>query len=861
MKNGTPIKDKKGWVHFGAGQLREFEFKKWQAEQEAIKAKETKERRQKEREEREKKLKSERRKESMYVEKILKIKEDVEKKRDEIRELTDPLLGIKREKVSPRWIVKKVSEINKNIEETKDIEFGPAFGEVAHNSGFTKDGLENFLKKYYNAKNFESYRKIVLSRTSVVKDAEGVREQRKIKDWVQLPKGYYTFKDRLDAGIDPIVSTEDKSTNERWYPAPGILRWSNEIAIIRNRTLQPVKRIRIIAHSFLSAGNWSNGRQVLNVSCKLAEGEDKYLTAEGGIIISQKFAMEENMRKGDKILGINGLKGIVSDIRKQSEALIINRNEVWNVNKMSRLCGGALVEIADGNLKIFYQPDKKIRDTGIIKKVRYSPDLVPFIAYYLSKEELAMILSKNAKKFQDVMYMLNLAFTEEKGKLVLTAKTTQPGERKGGKLYPFGKTCWSSTKKESYLSDKPIKWKDKDIMLYPFVMEKIWVPDWFMEEYHTHFEKDKKTGEVVEEVDDLIKKLTHPDEFINFGDVAMRLMYKYIFRETPDSIGSLTAVAKNTKPNVVELNEELCKKKDINEGDSILVLRYPVVSRLNVQKMVVAYADVPEKAIAVNVESMRLLYGDFDGDTLNLLKIPQTLNFAKVFSVPGKTYKEERTKIDTELAELESSALPTEKPTNLRIDVERQIKIVQSRTFIETMVKDGFWNKKKLEIFDRDVQLKPTGYIRSDDELIKEAKNIHENLDKSGPRAEKAGTLTKWFWFVAGKNKKISEEIMAEIASLEIIKDRAGVKNEEEFKKSIEILDSYRKSLYIVDKKTGKLRPPFVLVKFKDFVSAHTYDIGKVGRMVKLRDFRGKPTVDVRTPYAKFVLVLQGKSQ
>ena len=99
---------------------------------------------------------------------------------------------------------------------------------------------------------------------------------------------------------------------------------------------------------------------------------------------------------------------------------------------------------------------------------------------------------------------------------------------------------------------------------------------------------------------------------------------------------------------------------------------------------------------------------------------------------------------------------------------------------------------------------------------------------------------------------------MVELASLENMKDRAGVKNEEEFKKSIEILDNYRKSLYIVDRETGKLKPPFILVKFKDFVSAHTYDMDKVGRMVKLGDFRNKPTISTKTPYAKFILVLQG---
>ena len=33
MENGTPIKGKKGWVHFGDGQLREFEYKKYLLEQ------------------------------------------------------------------------------------------------------------------------------------------------------------------------------------------------------------------------------------------------------------------------------------------------------------------------------------------------------------------------------------------------------------------------------------------------------------------------------------------------------------------------------------------------------------------------------------------------------------------------------------------------------------------------------------------------------------------------------------------------------------------------------------------------------------------------------------------------------------
>ena len=903
-ETGKAVPGKEGLVYFGAGVIKESEYKKYLQEQK----------------DKEREAKREKKK---LLDKLENISKKIKLEEIRISELAG-LGGLSTEKVLE--VIEKTERINERILK------GEGLADVALSESISRESLNAFLKRYFKAKSFASYTKKLLDRHKEITTSWGihVKKKREIRFFIRVP--FESFKARLEGRADPIVSTEEKSYEDRWYAKakPGQV-FSEYIDIVgTERSIQPIKRIRIASHSFMTAHEWDvrNNPKLMDVSCKLAaKSEDKYLTAEGGIIISKKFALSQNVISkgvshnlgiGDKILGIYGLKGIVSEIRKQSADIVINKNQIWDAKvpelgknkvKMSRLCGAAVLNMQEdksrkGNLKngfikVFYQPEHLIqRDIkeGSEPRTRFSPDLVPFLAHYLTSKQLSILQGENKKRFQDILYMLNLAFVNRNGYLTLVCKTTQPKEREGGELYPFNRIYWGKKEKDKTLGSKEVQryfvyfeYKTKagrtkemrkgtiavsekaaledvksyldpsfkilrvvrdanSFSYYPFVLENIWVPDWYIKE-NKRTEIKKEKGEVVgSEIKDdkFVRKIKEQPERLYLANVSLKFIYRYMFAEVEESLSYLTAFAKNGEPDTILLNKTDAEVRGIKEGDRVLLYRYPVVDKLNIQKMQVKFGTNPRSTVGINVESIRLMHGDFDGDALYLLKIPQVDEFADVFEVSFATYNEERKKILSEIKESDAIKLPKN---------SREIKLAQREAFYEAKISEGSWLPNKLAAHNKKMVTTPDGHIRTDTELIEESKRVHNNLNASGTKAETIGTATKWMWLSPAK---IKESDIQCIASLEIIKDRADLKSETKYKESLATLIEIKEELETIRLKDGSLNIPWQTRAFLKIISRGTFK-SDPSKFPVLNQLKGTPIIKANTAYAKFILALVGK--
>lgn len=871
-------KDKENLVRFGEGWLKKSEYENWEKE---LVARLKKEKRSPTEDEfnlmGEKLKKKFVRKVIKKIEKVKELVKDVElhtkeiyvKQTEELIEQTRKNFNeISKKKIKKRKTEPSTADIAKDFDTIcLNTRKGKSLTATAHTVNLSREGLSLFLLRYYHEKSFSSFKRKLVARHKKIATPSGEKKQRLIKDWVKCPRP--GFKDREEAGLDPVVSTENKNWTARYYPKvkPGT-RWSGDIEIISDRIIQPVKRTRIAAHSFLGAEAWSSGNLIRNVLCELAKTpEDKYLTVEGGIIINRSFALRDGLKVGDKILGLNGLKGIVAEVRrKQRTELLINKNQIWDDRvpgkdkvKSSRLCGGAVLELESNKLKVFYQPEHKVRENFISdwksenfyniataykepRTARFSPDLVPFLAYYLSQKELIALQGDNGSKMQDILYMLNIKIIVENKFLKIVPKYTQPEERKGGNLYDFNDDFWGKAKWEKGLSKEAIVVKgEEEYSFYPFIIKKLWVPDWFIAE-HT-YEKGKQ--------DRILKSLLYPEEHNRLRQDSIFLIYKHVFREIQSSIGYLIATPKNTSPDEVWLNQLDAENVGIKEGDYVLVYRYPVVSKLNIQKMKVVFKDITPTTIGINVESIRLMYGDFDGDALFLIKIPQTKNFASKFKVSSTVYKKERDAIEKEIKLTDLVEIPSGR------DAKRKIRIALREAFISDKISTGL-QEKKLSIFRKNVAKMSDTEIRSEESLIEEGKFVHNNLNKTNYKVQTVGGLTKWMWVTTTNTKKDEAAILA-VSSLEVMKDRADIASQKEYEEKVELLESLKDALKrdFVDKETGEVKSkiPSGFRQFHKMVMSKTYEGG--GR--KIIDFgkiRDKELCDATTPYAKFILAL-----
>ncbi len=296
-KPGEPVPGRPGFVFFANGQIPEEKYKEWKEGQDE-ELKEIKKTHQK----LETKIKrktgqiGERGKEG-----VRGLKEGLELQQAEMLEIA---LGGTEERELRKKLKEKIKKVKKeDIEEIGNITGkirdliiqGYSKPKICDAMNHTENWLDKYLKRW-TGKTLDGYIKSVKSR-----EQEVLGEKRPTRDWILVPKPQ--FRERERAGACLIVSDEKKSYKNRRYPKaePG-RKFSKEMNIFPDKTIQPIKRMRKIAHAFLTAGEWSNGRKLYSAVGQIARRlEDKFITHEGGIIISKRFAEKENISLGDKI--------------------------------------------------------------------------------------------------------------------------------------------------------------------------------------------------------------------------------------------------------------------------------------------------------------------------------------------------------------------------------------------------------------------------------------------------------------------------------------------------------------------------------------------------------------------------------
>ncbi len=612
--------------------------------------------------------------------------------------------------------------------------------------------------------------------------------------WKEFHNEVSSFENRLNNRFCPIVSTGDRSVDIRKYPP--VLEgetFCEEIKIIPDLSVQPIKRLRIAAHSYTTAENWSNGEKLKDLTIEICETDfDKFMTYEGGIIISQTLSEKEGLNKGDKLLGLHGLKGIVCEVRDMKNDLLINKAQIWG-KKSSAKNGGAVIELKNNNtLSCFYQKahtiqEKVFRDNEgkeyaraiFSGNARFSPDLVPFLLYHLGFDMMEKLTVKNRKRVKDYLRFLNADFEEKDGQIVFKALKTIPEAHKRGTLMDFDGYFYCKRKWTEPLSKTAIimtfttkdvknKVKVEKIPCYPFYPKRLWLPDWF--DYEGLLEYEDKAGNIQKTaLADFIRSKTTGHGNIGTRPLIKQL-YKTIYSEIENSIGYLIAIPTSTQPKVLILNETDCKEKDIEENEEVLVWRPPVVSvRLpdveysketkhsNILKLKVKYG-ARQKTAEINTATMRLMFGDFDGDALYLMKIPST---AAKGLIPGKELEKEIEEVKNEIKELETIQVPKTK---------RDILLSMRRAFIAEEHTKGFISvieaKNQCKLLERT----PTAKLRNISVLLHEAEMNHNEAIVESHKITEIGGLTKWGWMSATQEE--IKRLITATQSIEIMKDR-----------------------------------------------------------------------------------------
>ena len=584
-----------------------------------------------------------------------------------------------------------------------------------------------------------------------------------------------SFKERVEFGLSPIFSTNERSVKSRQYaPIEKGKMFAKELEIIPDIYIQPIKRLRLAAHFYTTATNWKNGSKLRDLSVSFCKTiEDKFLTHEGGIIVSKALHTSEGLDKGDKLLGVNGLKGIICEVRELKTDILINKEQIW-AKKISKRCGGAVLELKKNNtLSCFYQsshtirPDEYKNSEGLVcgtgygsRQARFSPDLVPFLVHYVGFKTLIYLTQANRERITDYLRFLNASFKEKEGDMYFKPSFKTPEKHLGGKLISFEGYLYCKTKWKEGL-DKTAE-GDYETPCYPLKLGKLWVPDWLEEKGYFEYTDDK--GNKHETA--LALFLTDKERRRMGTRPLIKVLYQLLYTEIEGSISSLTAVATNTEPTVIILNQNRCNEENIKENDEVLVWRHPVVSaripgakysketkHSNIFKLKVKFG-ARQKTAEINVATMRLMFGDFDGDPLYIMKIPK--NIANDLR-PGEEIEKEIELIKKEIEEIDNLKEPT---------TRRDILISMRRAFIDQKQQTLKGEKEAAKL-----HLIPENELRTNDILFEEAEILFNEEKAAAYKIGQIGGLTKWGWMSA-KKEQIPDLIKATQA-IEIMKDRA----------------------------------------------------------------------------------------
>ena len=702
MKDGTPMKGKKGLVHFKGGQLKAVEYEAYLKEQA----------------------------------KVTVI--SIEKKQEiEFKELIEKS---KTEKISEKALIRA-------------FETGQKKKDLATEYGVTTLTIGYYCNKFFH-KSFKSAKQAYLSRKKAVAcfypetvemplDFEDRilgtehKEPRDITDkdgnYVGIDLDNATIKEIVNQikgdPVCPILSNEVASGNWRGYLIESDRAFHQAVFDLPYYAYNPVKRLRRAALSWLSHGDFDQLMQskdyfgeskgLIYLKVRFAQTHDElYLTHDGGLIISEKasYAMSYNFverdqitneivtkivtsderdeleavikthpadkrieagevltktsafptdgymlnpeikgRKhfslqfeilkrgqigvGDKLLGLTGLKGIVSKVDPDLDSevdIVINPNQIFG-EKASRKCGSAIKEIKKtGRIAIFYQPRQlaSSRFSGKSKKVTVSSTAYPFIALYGS-EGLQSEILKN-RRLADLFYAFDLVLNE-KGKIMPVNR--QAEARAGGNLYPFDHQLWK-----------------KD-----FIKKEIWLPKWLPKFFFrrrrgtgTRYQQTTRLFETigrlskigkmpVEEITEEKKK----EEIIQFSILKkeiMILLSQNIAPEVEKGRSNVIAVAKKGNPGEIELTKHDIGLLGIKVGNKILLRREPVVSKDHIQEFTVKEtADRFQQNNTVKIvpEAIRLMAGDIDGDPLIFMCYGDSN-----FKVSAETYAAEKKNLE-----------------------------------------------------------------------------------------------------------------------------------------------------------------------------------------------------------------------
>lgn len=601
------------------------------------------------------------------------------------------------------------------------------------------------------------------------------------EQWQEFRKGEKTFDNRVERGFCPIVSTPNRSVLSRKYPPidkGGT--FCKEIKVIPDLSVQPIKRIRIAAHSFVTADEWSNGEKIKKLSVRYCTNtDDKYLTHEGGIIISENLSNDEGLNKGDKLLGINGLKGVICEVRDMNVNLLINKNQVWD-KKSSKKCGGAVLELRENNtLACFYQKSHTIRDTIFVdemgheyakgkfsKQARYSADLVPFLFHHLGFKTMIELTNRNRKRVKEVLRFMNAGFVIKEGQMMFKPHLKPCEPHKGGKCEKFGGFLYSKLIWREPLDKTGITMYDTHY--YHYIQKKLWIPEWLSgEPYMEYKDKDNLTqqtalgvfitGKIMGRKSGAMQQIVH-------------LLYDAIYGEIENSINYLIAVPTATNPTVLILNETDCSDANIEEDEEVLVWRPPVVSaRLpkekytketkhsNIMKLTVKYG-ANQKTAEINVATMRLMFGDFDGDALYVMKIPK--NAAEDLK-PRSELDKEVELIRDEVCEVDTIKIPQTKD---------EILISMRTAFLKEEINKEHLSEKEGTTLIENLSTTNTEVLRDTGVLLHEARINHEEAIIESEKITQIGGLTKWAWMAAQRNEIAGLTVATQ--SIEIMKDR-----------------------------------------------------------------------------------------
>lgn len=636
-----------------------------------------------------------------------------------------------------------------------------------------------------------------------------------------------TFENRLNNRFCPIVSTGDRSVDMRKYPP--VLEgetFCEEIKIIPDLSVQPIKRLRIAAHSYITAKEWNNGEKLKELSVECCKTEsDKYLTYEGGIIISKTLHEAEGLDKGDKLLGLHGLKGIICEVRDMKNDLLINKAQIWG-KKSSAKNGGAVLELQkNGRLACFFQESHTIREK-IFKdeegmeyargkfspRARYSADFVPFLLYHVGFKNMIALTERNRRKTKDILRFLNATFTRKEGQIIFKPLLTQCEPHGGGKCEKFGGFFYSKRIWREPLDKTGIVMYDQPF--YHYTQENLWIPDWLKgEPYMEYIDKDGITHKTV------IGSFVTGKRMGKQGgapQALIHLLYNSVYGEIENSIGYLIAIPTATEPKVLILNKTDCIEGDIEEDEEVLVWRAPVVSaRLpdskyseetkhsNILKLKVKYG-ARQKTAEINTATMRLMFGDFDGDPIYVMKIPPTVAEGLI---PGKELDKEIEAVKNDVAELDTIKIPK---------TRREILLSMRKTFIEENVSKGYTTQKKANIALSMLEKTATKKLRDTPILLREAQRNHNESIIESKKITEIGGLTKWAWMAAEQNEL--KGLIKATQSIEIMKDRPQNDNEN-YKTDKEYLTALKLRLSKGERKIG-------YTNFVKFTSQGAYQLG-----------------------------------